>query len=104
MKVVTSQANGCEFIVGDLDAFGVWIGVQLRPYLQAFAGRRSRNQVDDDLVTDQGLSAPVEADVREQSMLDFISLACPWWEMADPDWDGEFIGESLQLQFPQPNP
>jgi len=74
MKVVTSQANGGEFIVGDLDAFWVQISIQLRPYLQALAGRRSRNQVDDDLVADQGLTAPVEADVRKQSMLDFVPL------------------------------
>ena len=82
----------------------VRIGIQLRPYLQPFAGRRSRNQVDNDLVTDQGLTTPVETDVRKQSMLDFVPLACSRREMADPDGNGEFIGEPLQFQFPQPNP
>ena len=52
MKVVTDETNGVKFIVGDLDAFWVRIGIQLRPYLQSFAGRRSRNQGDNDLVTD----------------------------------------------------
>ena len=37
-------------------------------------------------------------------MLDFVPLACPWREMADPDGNGEFIGEPLQFQFPQPIP
>ena len=41
----------------------VRIGIQLRPHLQPFSGRRSRNQVDNDLVTDQGLTPPVETDV-----------------------------------------
>ena len=62
MKVITNETNGGKFIVGNLDAFWVRIGIQLRPYLQTFAGRRSRNQVDNDLVTDQGLTPPVETD------------------------------------------
>ena len=100
MKVVTIQANGCEFIVGYLDAFWVRIGIQLRSHLQALLGRCCCDQVDDDLMADQGLAPPVEADVREQSMFDFVPLAGPRREMADPDRDSEFIGESLQLQFP----
>ena len=52
MKVVTVQANGCELLVGNLDAFWVRIGIELSPYLQAFLGRRRGDQVDDDLVTD----------------------------------------------------
>ena len=63
MKVVTNETNGGKFIVGDLDAFWVRIGIRLCPYLQPFEGRRSRNQVDNDLVTDQWPTTPVETDV-----------------------------------------
>ena len=33
MKIITSQANGCEFIIRNLDAFWVGISIQLCSYL-----------------------------------------------------------------------
>ena len=42
---------------------------------EASIGRRRSNQLDDDAITAQGLAPPIDADEREQAVLDLVPLA-----------------------------
>ena len=73
--------------------------------MDVVAGNPDRgDQVDDDLMAHQGLTSPIQADVRKQAMFDRVPLARAWREVAHPEGQGKFIGESLQLPLPQAHP
>ena len=55
MEVVFLEADGGQFGVGHLDTRFVTAGVEFGLNAQAGMGAGVRNQVDDDLVTDEGL-------------------------------------------------
>src|SRR5450755_821246 len=74
-------AASCAVV--DFDPCLVVAGVQARVDLQAGAGRGRADQVDDHLQALKRPSAPVEADVAEHAMLDFVPLRRPGREMAD---------------------
>ena len=98
MEWVAGDVHGGEFLVGDFDF--LWVGsvVELGVDLQSGAGRRGGDQVDDDLVTDQRLAAPVGRDEAEQAMLDLVPLARAWREMADGDlpvWSVSFCSSTF---------
>ena len=56
--------------VGDRDAGGVVVEVEARADGEAGGGRGRADEADDRLVVDQGLAAPVDADEREEAVLD----------------------------------
>src|SRR5664279_430861 len=62
------------------------------------------DEVDDDLVADQGPSAPVHRDLPEQPVLDFIPFAGTGWQLADGDLQSRLGREFRQLDFPGPDP
>jgi hypothetical protein len=66
-----------DLCVADGDPFGVVGLVQAGVDLQAGAGGRARDQVDDRGGVDQRLAAPVVADEAEQAMLDLVPLREP---------------------------
>ena len=51
-------------------------------HIEAFAGRRRSDQLDDDLVADQRLAAPVLGDEGEQTVLDPVPFAGAGRQMA----------------------
>src|ERR1019366_4708781 len=51
--------------------------------------------------TDQGFGGPILSDEREQAMLDLVPFARSRREVMNLDRYVEFIGEFLQLAFPQ---
>ena len=55
----------------------------------------SRDEIDDHLMTDQGLAAPIHADVREQAMLNLVSLTGTWWQMRNMNWNVDLVGQLL---------
>src|SRR5260370_37628766 len=61
------------------------------------------NEVDNNLVTDQGFATPVLADEGEQAMFDLVPFAGARRKMADSDVQSGFIGQVLQIQFPKPH-
>ena len=101
MELVAGDVHGGKLLVGDLDPFLVVAGVQARVDLQAGAGRGRADQVDDHLQALKRPSAPVEADVAEHAMLDFVALRRPGRKVADADRQRELVGELLQLGLPQ---
>src|SRR5450755_2430777 len=101
MELVAFDVHGGKLLVGDLAPFLVVAGVQARVDLQAGAGRGRADQVDDHLQALKRPSAPVEADVAEHAMLDFVPLRRPGRKVADADRQRELVGELLQLGLPQ---
>src|SRR5579859_5532566 len=67
-------------------------------------GRGRRDELDDDLVADEGLAPPVLADRAEQAVLDLVPLARPGREVADGDLETRLVGQLLELELPQPDP
>src|SRR5450755_1881980 len=101
MELIAGDVDGGQLCRGDFDPFLVVAGVQARVDLQAGAGRGRADQVDDHLQALKRPSAPVEADVAEHAMLDFVPLRRPGREMADADRDRELVAELLQFGLPQ---
>ena len=97
MEVITGNSDGGEFCVSDLHALFVLGRIDFSAHRQSLADRGCRDQVYDDFVVHQGLTAPIQADIRKQSMLDLVPLARACWEVAHPDGQIQSIGESLQL-------
>ena len=61
------------------------------------------DQLDDDLMADQRLAAPVLGDEGEQAVLDAVPFAGAGRQMADGDRHPEFVGQHLQFALPQPH-
>jgi len=63
------EVDGGDLLVGDVEL--VWVGVlvQAGVDLEAGVGGRCGDEVDDGFVGDEGLPAPVLADVTEQAVL-----------------------------------
>src|SRR5262252_11221484 len=64
-------------------------------------GGRSRDQLDNHPIADKGLGTPVLADEGEQAVFDLVPLAGAGRQVADHDVEAEFVGQLLQLAFPQ---
>ena len=66
--------QGGKFCVADFDADGITARVQFSVDLQASFGGGIRDQLDDDLMTDQRPTAPVLGDVGKHTMFDFVPV------------------------------
>jgi len=99
---MSDDVDGCEFVVGDLDASRVPCRIELAMDRQAcFRRRRCGDELNDHLMAYERLAAPVAGDEREHPMLDLVPLVCPWRQVATRDGEAEFVGQFLQLGFPQ---
>jgi hypothetical protein len=74
MEVMAAEVDGLEFGVGDLDAGGIAVWIELAANLEAGIGCGGGDQFDDDLMADQRLAAPVSGDERKQAVLDLVPL------------------------------
>src|SRR5437868_758086 len=86
------------------NAAGVLASVEFAAHSEAGFGGSSRDQLDDDAITDEWLGTPVLADETEEAVLDFVPLAGAGRQVADHDVDAELVGQLLQFAFPQPHP
>ncbi len=68
------EVDGFDLVVGDADLVGVAGVVEAGVDLQAGAGLGGSDQIDDRLQGVQRLAAPVDRDVAEQAVLDFVKL------------------------------
>lgn len=71
------QTNISHLLVRDPLALGIGFLIESALYRQPRPGRGGRNQLDDDLMSYQGLAAPVLGDERKEAMLDFVPLTRP---------------------------
>ena len=99
MERVVGDVDGSELLVGDFD-LGVLVVVEAGVDLQAGAGARRGDRVDDHLVGGQGPAAPVLGDEAEQAVFDFVPFRCAGREVADADRKACCVGEALQLGLP----
>src|SRR5260370_13618904 len=104
MEVVAMDVEGTHLGVGALNAGRIGVVMDLAPDLQSSVGCRCSDQLNDGLVADQRAAAPVLCDEREEPMLDLVPFAGTGRQMTDRDVDAEFVGESLQLALPEPDP
>src|ERR1700736_5313014 len=101
---MAAQVDASEIGVGDFDAGRISVGVDLGMNLEAGFGGGSSDQLNDDLVADERLAAPVLGNEREEAVLDLVPLAGAGRQMADGDGEIEFVRELLQFHLPQPQP
>src|SRR5882672_6783545 len=69
--------------------------------LQARLGCSGGDELDDDLVADQGARLPILADEGEEAVLDLVPLAGAGREVADGDVEPNLVGQLLELPLPQ---
>src|SRR4051794_33465421 len=103
MEIVTRDVDVVHLVVGDFDARGIALVIDLASYLQAGVGGCGADQLYDGLMADERLAAPILRDEREQAVLDLVPLAGAGRQMTDRDGDAELIRQVLQLALPQPN-
>jgi hypothetical protein len=77
VKRVTLDGERGHLGIGDLDALGIAVRIQLAAHRQASLRRRGADQLDNDLMADQRLAAPVLRDGGKQAVLDAVPLAGP---------------------------
>ena len=74
MEIAACDVDRGEFIIGDGDP--LWIGrlIETTAYGEAGAGACGGDELDDDLVGDQGLASPVPGYKGEEPVLDPVPL------------------------------
>src|SRR3954451_20400058 len=100
MEIRCCDVETGDLVVGHLGA--LLVEVMVEPTLDGEPGLRGRagDQLDDDLMCEQRLAAPVLSDEREQSMLDAVPLASPGRQVSDGDRQPGLVGECLQFGLP----
>src|SRR5882724_4993055 len=98
---MAGQVDSGHLEIGNLDAFGIFVFVQLGAHLEAGIGCRRRDQLDDRAITAQRLASPVDRDEREKTVLDLVPLACAGRQMANRDGEPELFCQLLKLDFPE---
>ena len=74
MKVVAGEIDGFDLVVRHFEAGGIGVWVEFAAHFEAGCRRCCGDQLDDDLMADERLAAPVAGDEREQAMLDLVPL------------------------------
>ena len=100
MNFVASDLDLFELLVGNFDADLIVIGVQHCLDSEPGARLRATDEIDDGLIVDQRLSSPVQADKREEPVLDLIPLAGSRRVVTDRDRDLDLIRHLLQVELP----
>ena len=95
VEVVADKIDGIHFGVGDLDAGGIGVLIELATNFQTCPGRCRSDQLDDDLMADERFAAPVAGNEREQTMLDLVPFAGAGRQVTHGDGNAEFVGQLL---------
>src|SRR5450755_5059445 len=104
MELVRFDAYGGQLGVGDHNTLRIRVEVQVGMYRESALGPGAGNEIDDNLMTDQGLPPPVHRDEGEHAVLDLVPLARAWREVTHADVQPSLAGETAQLEFPQAHP
>lgn len=104
VEIITPQVDFSPLFVGDLATDGIPPTIQSAGDFQAGRRGRFRDQVHHRGIIGQRLTSPVQADEREEPVLNLVPFAGTRRKMADRDGETQFIGETLQLPFPQTQP
>ena len=96
------QLKPFHLCLADLGSAGVGTGVEFRLHFQPFGRGGVGDQVDDDLMAHQRLTAPVLRDVTEEPMLDLVPFARSRRKVADAQTQSRSVRQLLQSNLPQP--
>src|SRR5947209_15510636 len=96
MKVMRVQVHSRQLLVLDLHVGSITPRVQFGPDTQPLLRGGRPDQIDDDLVTDQGPTPPIHRDMRKQPMLNLVPLARPRGVMTNGDVQSSLVGPPLQ--------
>src|ERR1700739_1098793 len=75
MELGSSEIDRGHLLIRNLDGLRIAIGVQLAPDGETRSRGCAGDQVDDGTIADQRLGAPVQADEREEPVLDLVPFA-----------------------------
>lgn len=75
MERIGCEIDGGHLRVGDDNALRVFVGIDPAGNVQSGFGRGGTDQLQDDLVAEQWLAAPVLGDEGEQPVFDAVPLA-----------------------------
>ncbi len=92
MEFVVQDVELRHLVVREDDAFLVGVGIEFAFHGEAGLGGGGANQIDDDLIADQRLGAPVHADEREQPVLDLVPFAGARRQVVYTGVDAKFVG------------
>src|SRR6186997_871215 len=101
MKAVAVEVHVRDFLVTDFPPDRIRCGIELRPNLQTCRGGGCRDQVDNNLVADQRLAAPVLADEGEKTVLNLVPFAGTRRKVAHRNRHLKLVSQLLKLYFPQ---
>src|SRR5258708_14964480 len=101
MKRVAGQVDGSHTEIGDLDAFGIFVFVELSAHLEAGFGCRRGDQLNDRAIAAQRFASPVDRGEREETVLDLVPFAGAGWQVTHRDGKFEFVRQLLKLDFPE---
>src|SRR5712691_6259027 len=102
MDVVTPQMDVLHYVVFNIEAFLISSRVQDGLHSEAGAGFGRADEIDDRFEIHERLPTPVEADEREEPVLDLIPLTRPRWIVAHANRLADFVGQDLEAQLPDP--
>lgn len=89
------KTHAGKLVVFDLGSGWIRAGIEFCMNLQALRSGRGGDEIDDHFEAQERLSAPVLTDEAEQSVFDFVPLACAWRKVANGDSQARFIGQLL---------
>jgi hypothetical protein len=102
MKLRWGEIQSLHLLFTDLDTDGIGVLIQRGLNGETRIGCGMPNEIDDDLMTDQGPPPPMLGNMRKHPMLDHIPLTGPWRKVPHIDRDTNLISKLLEFHFPQP--
>ena len=100
MEIIVDDVEIFERGFWDSDAFGIVLFVKAASDLEAGIGFGGGDQLDDDLMAEERLAAPIDADEREHAVFDAVPFAGAGRMMGDRDGKPGFVGELLEFGLP----
>jgi len=103
MELFPPKLEFSHLLIGYLESRLVDVGVDFALHRESCLCGGCGDQVDDDLMTDQRLAAPVLTDEREEAVFDLVPFAGAWRKVTDRDLQPGFVSQLLQFPFPEPH-
>src|SRR5438309_6519259 len=86
LEGIALNVEGSHFGIGDFDTFWIEALVDVASDGEAGLGGSGADQLNDDVVADERLAAPVLGDVGKEAMLDAVPFAGAGRQMGDGDF------------------
>src|SRR2546426_1268112 len=100
MKRMAAELDVAQSLIFDGEALGIRPRVEHGLHAEPGPGLGGADEIDDGFIVHQWSAAPVQADEREEAMLDLVPLARPRRVVTDRDRHRDLIGERLQAELP----